>query len=114
LPISHPLPLLLRARFARMECFQTKTPNFGKIWMALEWKKLLYSMAFWNILRPFGTYMLWPFGNLLVISCIFHRFGILKKGKIWQPCLRRWICFSFFANRAKKAKIPKKMKLAIY
>jgi hypothetical protein len=38
----------------QMVCFQTKNPNFGKIWRALEWKLLLYFMTIWNILRPFG------------------------------------------------------------
>jgi hypothetical protein len=38
----------------QMVCFQTKNPNFGKIWRALEWKMLLYFMTIWNILRPFG------------------------------------------------------------
>jgi hypothetical protein len=38
----------------QMVCFQTKNPNFGQIWMALEWKMLLYFMTIWNILRPFG------------------------------------------------------------
>jgi hypothetical protein len=37
-----------------MVCFQTKNPNLGKFWSALEWKMLLYFMTIWNILRPFG------------------------------------------------------------
>jgi hypothetical protein len=37
-----------------MVWFQTKNPNFGKIWRVLEWKMLLYFMTIWNILRPFG------------------------------------------------------------
>jgi hypothetical protein len=34
--------------------FQTKKPNLGKLWMALECKGLVYSMAIWIILRPYG------------------------------------------------------------
>jgi hypothetical protein len=57
-----------------MVCFQTKNPNLGKFWRAFEWKMLVYFMAIWNILWPFGIiyghleyfmaiwYNLWPFG----------------------------------------------------
>jgi hypothetical protein len=35
--------------------FQTKKPNnLGKFWMPLEVKRLIYSMAIWNICLPFG------------------------------------------------------------
>jgi hypothetical protein len=34
----------------QMVCFQTKNPNLGKFWRALEWKMLKYFMAIWNIL----------------------------------------------------------------
>jgi hypothetical protein len=51
----------------QMVCFQTKNPNFGKIWRALEWKMLLYFLTVCNILRPFGiiiyaSYSLWWLG----------------------------------------------------
>jgi hypothetical protein len=38
----------------QMVCFQTKNPNFGEIWRALEWKMSLYFMTFLNILWPLG------------------------------------------------------------
>jgi hypothetical protein len=38
----------------QMVCFQTKNPNYGKIWRALEYKMSLYFMTFWNILQAFG------------------------------------------------------------
>jgi hypothetical protein len=28
----------------------------GKFFRALEWKRLVYYIAIWNILRPFGTF----------------------------------------------------------
>jgi hypothetical protein len=59
-----------------MVCFQTKNPNFGKIWRALEWKMLLYFMTICNIL--------WPFGIVWYIL----RFGIFGPRKIWQPWCR--------------------------
>jgi hypothetical protein len=37
-----------------MVYFQTKNPNLGKFWRALEWKILVYFMTIWNILLPFG------------------------------------------------------------
>jgi hypothetical protein len=48
----------------QMVCFQTKNPNFGKIWRALQWKMLLNVMTIWNILGPFGIIygILWSFG----------------------------------------------------
>jgi hypothetical protein len=33
----------------QMVCFQTKNPNLGKLWRALEWERLAYSMAIWYI-----------------------------------------------------------------
>jgi hypothetical protein len=39
---------------------------------------LQYFMAIW--------YILWPFGNLVVIWDIFTRFGNFCQEKIWQPC----------------------------
>jgi hypothetical protein len=57
--------------------FQTKNPNLGKFWRALEWKMLVYFMVIW--------YILWPFGNIVVIWYIFHRFGILCQEKSGNP-----------------------------
>jgi hypothetical protein len=47
----------------QMVFFQTKNPNLGKFWRALEWKKLVYSMSIWTILGPFG-YISSRFGTL--------------------------------------------------
>jgi hypothetical protein len=38
----------------QMVYFQTKNPNMGKFWWAVEWKKLAYFMTIWNILWQFG------------------------------------------------------------
>jgi hypothetical protein len=38
-----------------MVCFQTKNPNLGKFWRALERKMFVYVfMTKYNILQPFG------------------------------------------------------------
>jgi hypothetical protein len=69
-----------------MVYFQTKNPNFGKIWRALEWKMLLYFMTIWNSFWSFGTYNLRPFGLVCGHLVYFSRFGMFGTRKIWQPC----------------------------
>jgi hypothetical protein len=56
----------------QMVCFQTKKPNLGKFWRALEWKMLVYFLIIWNILQPF-VYVMANFPVL--VYCV----------KIWQP-----------------------------
>jgi hypothetical protein len=36
--------------------FQTKNPNLGKFWKALDWKMLIYFMPILNILPTFGIF----------------------------------------------------------
>jgi hypothetical protein len=64
-----------------MVCFQTKNPNLGKSWRALEWKMLVYFTVIW--------YILWSFGNVVVIWNIFPRFGILCQEKSGNPAMQR-------------------------
>jgi hypothetical protein len=73
-----------------MVCFQTKNPNLGKFWRALEWKNagvfychLENCTAIW--------YILLPFGNVVVIWYIFLRFGILCQEKSGNPDHHRLI-----------------------
>jgi hypothetical protein len=47
-----------------MVYFQTKKPNWGKFWRALEWQMLVYFIVICNVLGPFGIFnghfvMLW-------------------------------------------------------
>jgi hypothetical protein len=67
-----------------MVCFQTKNPNFGKIWRALEWKMLLY---FYDHGEYFTViwYNLWPFGVVCCHLVYCLRFGIFGPRKICQP-----------------------------
>jgi hypothetical protein len=37
------------------------------VWRAFEWKILVYFIAIWNIFRPLGIGILWPFGHFVVI-----------------------------------------------
>jgi hypothetical protein len=39
-----------------MVYFQTKNPNLGKFWRALDWKMLICIMPIWNILWTFGIF----------------------------------------------------------
>jgi hypothetical protein len=48
---------MLETRICQMVCFQTKNPNLGKFWRALDWTILIYFTAIWNILGPFGTFL---------------------------------------------------------
>jgi hypothetical protein len=43
-------------RVARWFVFKQKIPILGKFWRALESKMLIYFIAIWNILRPFGIF----------------------------------------------------------
>jgi hypothetical protein len=50
-----------------MVYFQTKNPDLGTFWRILQKKRLVYSMAVWNILGSFGKFcghlvILWQFG----------------------------------------------------
>jgi hypothetical protein len=62
-----------------MVYFQTKNPNLGLFWRALECKMLLYFITCWNIWWPFGIVC----GHLV---CIFSPFCMFGPRKIWQPC----------------------------
>jgi hypothetical protein len=79
----------------QMVCFQTKNPNLGKFLGALEWKMLVYFMVIYVEYFTVFWYILWRFGNVMVIWYIFPRFGILCQEKSgipghtsWQPWRR--------------------------
>jgi hypothetical protein len=40
----------------KMVCIETKNPNLGKFWRALDWTMLIYFIAIWSILRTFGIF----------------------------------------------------------
>jgi hypothetical protein len=50
----------------------------------MEVKRLVYSMALWNIVRTFGIFY-GHFGNLVAILYIFPHFGILCQEKSGNP-----------------------------
>jgi hypothetical protein len=56
-----------------MVSLQTKNPNLGKLWRALDWKILIYFMAIWNILQTFGIF----YGHLVHFAVIWYFFPVL-------------------------------------
>jgi hypothetical protein len=71
-----------------MVCFQTKNPNVGEFWRALDWKMFIYFMATWNILWGFGLF----YGHLVhfvFIWNIFSGFGTMYQEKSGNPDLTR-------------------------
>jgi hypothetical protein len=82
----------------QMVYFQNKNFHLGKFWRVFQWKMLVYFMAIWSNLRPFGTfydghlvyftaiwYIFWPFGIVYGYWYIFP-FWYFTPIKIWQPC----------------------------
>jgi hypothetical protein len=54
LPIGEGLPGWRLFPGCQLVYFQTKNPDLGTFWRALDWKMMLYFMIIWDILRPFG------------------------------------------------------------
>jgi hypothetical protein len=74
----------------QMVSFQTKNPNLGIFWRALDWKIWIYFMAIWNILQTFGIF----YGHLEYFMTIWYIcvnlvhlfwFWYYVRRKIWQP-----------------------------
>jgi hypothetical protein len=61
----------------QMVYLQTKNPNLGKFWRALDWKFLIH---FWAILRTFGI-----FYDHLVHVILFSGFGNIHQEKSGNP-----------------------------
>jgi hypothetical protein len=56
-----------------MVSFQTKNSNLGKFWRALDGKMLIYFMAIWYILHPFGIF----YDHLVHFVIIWYIFPVL-------------------------------------
>jgi hypothetical protein len=68
----------------QMVYFQTKNPNLGKFWRALEWKPLVY---FYENMEYLMTICcnLWQFGIVCGHLVYFSQFVMFGPRKIWQP-----------------------------
>jgi hypothetical protein len=67
-----------------MVSFQTKNPDLGKFWWALDWKILICFMAIWNILHTFKIF----YDHLVHFVFnwyIFSGFGIVQQEKSGNP-----------------------------
>jgi hypothetical protein len=69
-----------------MAYFQTRNPNLGKFLEGLWMEKVRIFYAHLEYVMD-NWYMLWPIGNLMAIWVVFHHFGTMASGKIWQPCV---------------------------
>jgi hypothetical protein len=80
----------------QMVCFQTKNPDLGKFWRALEWMEmagifyghLVYFTSNWYILRPIGIFyvqLVYFMDILFILWYIFHHFGMLYREKSGNP-----------------------------
>jgi hypothetical protein len=61
--------------------FNAKNPSFGILCKALEWKMLVYYLAIWNILLPFGIFWVYCTSkNLATLlserGCLLSKIGI--------------------------------------
>jgi hypothetical protein len=64
-----------------MVCFQTKNPNLGTNFRALDWKIPVYFMSIWNVLWIFCDHSI----QFVFVWYIFAKFWYRAPRKIWQP-----------------------------
>jgi hypothetical protein len=87
-----------------MVSFQTKNPNLGKFWRALDGKMLIYFRVIWNILRIFGIFydhlvhfvFIWYIFPVLV-SCTQENLATLGQTKIFGSIFSSFHAFKSFA-----------------
>jgi hypothetical protein len=73
---------LTTGQSCQMVCFQTKNPNLGKLWRAMEDVGIFYGHS---VHFTVSCFILWIFGIVMVIWHIFPRFGILYQEKSGNP-----------------------------
>jgi hypothetical protein len=94
------------AQGCQMVYCQTKIPDLGTFWRALEWKMLLYFMIMWNILWPYVWYNLWQFGIICCHLVYFFPFWyvwtkenlatlVRRRALISQTIFSQIYCFSW-------------------
>jgi hypothetical protein len=71
----------------QMVCFQTKNPNLGKFWRALDWKMFTYFISIWNISWRFGIFYD-HLAHFVFIWCIVSGLGIMYQGKSGNPACK--------------------------
>jgi hypothetical protein len=104
------LIFLAEGRVARWFIFKPKNPKFGT---ALDWKILIYFMAIWNILGPFGIVydLLVHFVFICYILCSFGTFsyyGIMYQETSGNPV--RGLLEKNFSRCCRDMTVSKKIK----
>jgi hypothetical protein len=96
-----------------MVCFQTKNPDLGKFWRALDLKMFIYFMATWNILRRVGIFYD-HLVHFVFIWCIFSGFGIMYQEKSGNPGweLKNAIRIFFYGDRWYRS--PQRIAICIF
>jgi hypothetical protein len=81
-----------RQQGCQMVCFQTHNPKLGKFWRTLDWQKVIYFTAIWNIYGHSGYFItLW---HILCSSGTFlFRCGIMDQEKSGDPARQSWTIF---------------------
>jgi hypothetical protein len=94
----------IRDQGCQMVCFQTKFPNLGKFWRALQLKMLVYFMEIWSISRSSGTYILWTFGIFfpILVFCTKKNLATL----FGDPCAFTPLCNYVRTKAAKICNLP--------
>jgi hypothetical protein len=87
----------------QMVCFQTKNPNFGKFWMVLQWKMLVYFMDTWSIVRSFVIPISLTFGIVHCNLVYCFPFWYFVPRKIWQPCRRKFLRERFLVESSSRS-----------
>jgi uncharacterized Tic20 family protein len=65
--------ILVMYQGCQMVYFQTKNPDMGKFYRLWQWKMLVYFIAVWSILRPFGIFC----GHLVYFMVSWYDFPVL-------------------------------------
>jgi hypothetical protein len=77
---------------------QTKNPNLGKFWMALDWKMLIHFMAIWNILHTFEI----VYDHLVHFVFLWYIFPVLVLVPNLAALSARSNCNKRFFSRQKR------------
>jgi hypothetical protein len=83
-----------------MVCFQTKYPNLGKFWRALDWVMFI---LLWPLGISYGD-----FGYFMTIWYIFSRFEYQVPRKIWQPCWGMAVQENYYSRHLTETMLDKR------
>jgi hypothetical protein len=86
-------------------CFQTKNPNLGKFWRALEMKNVVifydrseYFMAIRHNVWQFGRYSLWSFGIFFAFWYVGTQKNLATMRSSRREISISWKCFLMWSH----------------